>query len=171
VKKFSVLEQVVFSIGQISGGNNDNVIPDEVTLRGTTRYFGKETGQNIPGIFENFIKELCFANGCNYELDYNRPYIATVNDAEIVSKCKNYTKKYLGNSFWVDMDKPVMGAEDFSYYIAANLGAMFFLGLGEDWEGLHTNCYDFNDETIKNGIIFFVMSVFDLLNELESEDT
>ena len=165
VIKFSVLEQVVFSIGNINGGSNANVIPDEVIIEGTTRYFGKETGQKIPGIFEDFINNECRTGGCEYELDYQRPYISTVNNAEIVSKCKSFTKKYLGNSLWIDMDKSVMGAEDFSYYIDENPGAMFFLGMGEEWPGLHTNYYDFNEITLKNGILFFVESTLGLLNE------
>jgi len=165
VTKFSVLEQVVFSVGSINGGDSDNVIPDEVIIKGTVRYFGKETGLKIPGIFKDFISNECRSGGCEYELDYKRPYISTANNAEIVGKCKNFTKKYLGNSLWVDMDKPVMGSEDFSYYIDENPGAMFFLGMGEEWPGLHTNSYDFNENTLKNGILFFVASTLELLNE------
>jgi len=168
VIKFSVLEQVVFSVGVIKGGESANVIPDVVTIEGTTRYFGKDTGLKIPAIFEEFIKNECFAGGCEYELDYDRSYIPTVNNAEVVAKCKSYTEKYMGKSLWVDMAKPVMGAEDFAYYIDENPGAMFFLGLGEDSVGLHTNSFDFNDKALRNGILFFVMSTFGLLNELKN---
>ena len=62
------------------------------------------------------------------------------------------------------MDKPVMASEDFSYYIDGNPGAMFFLGMGEDSPGLHTNNYNFNDEALKNGIKFFIMSTFHFLS-------
>ena len=58
-----------------------------------------------------------------------------------------------------------MGAEDFSYYIDRNPGAMFFLGMGEDSDGLHTNSYDFNDTALHNGILFFVVSTLGLLND------
>ena len=166
ITKFSALEHVVFSVGVMKGGINDNVIPDEVVIKGTTRYFGKDTGKKIPGIFENFIKNECFAGGCEYELDYKRSYIPTVNNEEIVRKCRDFTKKYLSKSSWVDMDKPVMAAEDISYYIENNPGAMFFLGLGEDWAGLHTNSFDFNDKALRNGILFFVTSTLGLLGEL-----
>jgi hypothetical protein len=37
---------------------------------------------------------------------------------------------------------------------------MFFLGVGEESPGLHTGLYDFNDEAIRNGILFLVQSVF-----------
>ncbi len=165
VTKFSVLEQVVFSVGVIKGGVCDNIIPDEAIIEGTTRYFGKETGQKIPGIFEDFIKHECDTAGCEYELNYKRPYISTVNNTEIIRKCKDYTEKYLGRQLWVDMEKPVMASEDFSYYIDKNPGAMFFLGMGEGSAGLHTNFYDFNDDALRNGILFFVASTLGLLSE------
>ena len=134
-------------------------------IAGTTRYFGKETGQKIPGILEDFIKKECQLGGCEFELDYKRPYISTVNEAEIVGKCKTYTQKYLGKSSWIDMDTPVMAAEDFSYYIDKNQGAMFFIGLGENSPDLHTSTFNFNDDIIHNGILFFVISTIGLLNE------
>jgi len=42
---------------------------------------------------------------------------------------------------------------------------MFFLGMGEDSDGLHTNSYDFNDNALNNGILFFVVSTLRLLND------
>jgi metal-dependent amidase/aminoacylase/carboxypeptidase family protein len=57
-----------------------------------------------------------------------------------------------------------MSSEDFSYYINGNPGGMFFLGMGEDSPGLHTNSYDFNDKALKNGIKFLVISTFHFLS-------
>jgi amidohydrolase len=160
---------VVVSISKIVGGTTSNVIPNEVIIEGSVRYFDDTTGKKIPGLFEQVLKSECEHSEIKYELKYDRPYIATVNDPAIIDVCKNLTIEYLGESAWVDIDKPVMSSEDFSYYIDGNPGAMFFLGMGEDSPGLHTDTYNFNDKALKNGIKFLVLSTLSFLsNSLSS---
>jgi amidohydrolase len=172
-REFSDEDSVVISINKITGGTASNVIPNEVIIQGSTRFFEKTVGKKIPGLFEQVLKTECEHTEISYELKYDRPYIPTVNDPEIIKACKTLTQQYLGESAWIDMDKPVMASEDFSYYIDRNPGAMFFLGMGEDSPGLHTNTYNFNDEALKNGIKFFVLSAFHFLSPetiVRSED-
>jgi metal-dependent amidase/aminoacylase/carboxypeptidase family protein len=56
-----------------------------------------------------------------------------------------------------------MGAEDFAYYLEQHPGAMFFLGMGEESPQLHSNCFDFNDEALEQGILFLVSATLELL--------
>jgi len=154
---------VVVSISKIIGGTTSNVIPNEVTIEGSTRFFDKSAGKKMPGLFEKVLKSECKNTEIQYDLTYDRPYIATVNDPEIINTCKNLTTEYLGKTAWVDMEKPVMSSEDFSYYIKGNPGGMFFLGMGENSPGLHTDTYDFNDEALRNGIKFLVVSTLSFL--------
>ena len=163
-REFTAEDSVVISINKFIGGTTSNVIPNEVLIEGSTRFFNKSVGKKIPGIFEEVLKAECDSTEIKYELNYDRPYIATVNDPEIIKTCKSITEQFLGESAWIDLDKPVMSSEDFSYYIHGNPGGMFFLGMGEDSPGLHTNTYDFNDEALKNGIKFLVMSTFQFLS-------
>ena len=58
-----------------------------------------------------------------------------------------------------------MGSEDFSYYLARNPGAIFFLGMGEESPQLHNTCFNFNDDALKNGILFLVLATLELLGE------
>ena len=53
---------------------------------------------------------------------------------------------------------PIMGAEDFSYMLAARPGAYLFIGQGEG-AGLHTKDFDFNDEISPYGASFFARLV------------
>ncbi len=164
-RKFNALDSVVISIGKIMGGSNANVIPDFVTMEGSVRYFGKEVGEKIPEYFENVIRSECNYSGAQYDLNYERPYIPTVNDERVVLQCREYVKDFIGEQSWVNVKNPVMSSEDFSYYIENNPGAMFFLGLGEGWPDLHTDSFDFNDKALKNGILFLVVSTLGLLKK------
>ncbi len=162
-RKITALDSLVISICKIQGGENANVIPDEVVLEGSTRYISKETGEKIPSLFEHVVKNECEYSGASYNLEYRRAYIPTVNDSRIVITGKSVTEKYIGKSSWIDIAEPVMGSEDFSYYIDKNPGAMFFLGMGEDSPSLHSTSFNFNDEALRNGILFFVASTLELL--------
>ena len=164
-REFTADVSVVVSISKIVGGTTSNVIPNEVIIEGSTRFFDKSAGKRIPGLFEKVLKAECEHTEIKYELKYDRPYIATVNDPEIINACKSITMQYLGESAWIDIDKPVMSSEDFSYYIKGNPGGMFFLGMGEDSPGLHTNTYDFNDKALNNGIKFLVISTLFFLSK------
>jgi len=155
---------VVVSINKIHGGTTSNVIPGEVLIEGSTRFFDETAGERIPGLFEQVLKTACENTEIKYELKYDRPYIATVNDPEIVKVCKNIATQYLGDTAWVDIEKPEMSSEDFSYYIKGNPGGMFFIGVGEDSPGLHTSTYDFNDKALRNGIKFLVLSTIRFLS-------
>ncbi len=163
--EFNARDPVVVSISRFTGGTASNVIPNEVIMEGSTRYFDESVGERIPDLFRMVLETECKHTAVKYGLTYDRPYIATFNDPEIVSDCKRLTKQFIGESAWEDIHDPVMGSEDFSYYIRGNPGGMFFLGMGEESPGLHTNTYDFNDKAMKNGIKFLVVSALYFLNK------
>jgi amidohydrolase len=163
-REFTADVPLVVSISKLVGGTTSNVIPNEVVIEGSTRFFDESAGEKIPGLFENVLKTECENTEIKYELKYDRPYIPTVNDPEIVKVCKSIATQYLGDTAWVDIEKPEMSSEDFSYYIKGNPGGMFFIGVGEDSPGLHTSMYDFNDKALKNGIKFLVLSTFRFLS-------
>jgi len=156
---------VVISINKFTGGTTSNVIPGEVIMEGSTRYFEASAGERIPSLFEEVLRTACTGTELNYELLYDRPYIATVNDPEIVLECRRLARQFLGASAWIDIQEPVMSSEDFSYYIREHPGGMFFLGMGEDGPGLHTNTFDFNDQALKNGIKFLAISALSFLSK------
>jgi len=156
-KEFAADEQLVISISKFDGGTTSNVIPGEVIIEGSVRYFDSSIGDGIEALFKKTL-DTVDNQEIHSELKYERPYIATLNDPATINTCKNITRQFMGQSSWIDLTAPVMSSEDFSYYIHDNPGGMFFLGMGEDCPGLHTNSYDFNDEAIKNGIKFLVLS-------------
>jgi len=167
-RKFSSLESLVISICKIQAGMNPNIIPDEAELEGTIRYFSKNIGEEIPDLFERVIKEACKGSNTDYTLQYDRPYLATTNDNAVIKNCKAYLQKLQGKITWIDLPAPVMASEDFSFYLAENPGAMFFLGMGLDSPKLHTNSFNFDDGALRNGILFMVLSTIGLLNQSPS---
>ena len=98
------------------------------------------------------IQGICSAAGAGYRLDYNEGYIALVNTPEKVSFLEEVVGSYLGAEAWIPDLPPVMGAEDFAFYLNKVPGVFLRLGLGEQWPSLHSADFDFNDQAIEAGI-------------------
>ncbi|MBJ6723716.1 M20 metallopeptidase family protein [Geomesophilobacter sediminis] len=164
-RRIGALEPVVITVCAIEGGSNANVIPEEVLLQGSVRYLTRETGAKLPELFEETVKFQCEAAGASYQLDYDRPYLPTINNVAVVAACREVVETHLGKERWLDLPQPSMGAEDFSYYTDRCPGAMFFLGMGEGCSQLHSNRFNFNDSALEDGILFLVMSALKILNQ------
>jgi hippurate hydrolase len=54
---------------------------------------------------------------------------------------------------------PIMGGEDFAYFLERIPGAFAFVGNGEDSSPLHNAAFDFNDEALPVGASYFVSMV------------
>jgi len=160
----SALDPVVISVCRISGGTNSNVIPDRVEMEGTTRYLNLELGKEIPILMKRVVKGVCDSMGASYEISYSSPYIPTINHPAIVELGKSIAKHVLGPHGWKDLKDPSMGGEDFSYYITEYPGAMFRIGMGTKYAPLHNARFDFNDHTLKDGILFLTSTALEFLS-------
>jgi amidohydrolase len=163
-RHIGALDPVVISVCSIHGGQSANVIPDEVVLEGSIRYFSKEAGEKLPVLFDRIVRGECDKSGASAIIDYKRPYIPTINNPDIVAIGKEVVERCLGSHAWIDVTEPSMGSEDFSYFLGNNRGAMFLLGMGEESPQLHNNCFNFNDDALKNGIQFLVLAALELLH-------
>jgi hippurate hydrolase len=62
-------------------------------------------------------------------------------------------------------DLPCTPSEDFSYFLLERPGAFWLLGTKrKEDETLHSNTYDFNDQCLSTGGLFWVRLVEDRLN-------
>jgi amidohydrolase len=134
-------------------------------MKGTTRYFDNKLKKKIQTEMERIIKGICQAAGARYEFGYEEGYPPLVNDKDMVKSARDVVETYLGKDKWMEITKPSMGAEDFSYYLMKAPGAFFFLGVGEDSHNLHTSQFDFNDAAIENGILLLSAMTLETLNK------
>ena len=163
-RSVSPLDSVVVSLCHIYGGSNANTIPDTVSIEGTIRYLKPSLKEKIHTYMEQVISGVCNSMGASYDYIYSSPYFATINHSSIVDLGKQITEEIFGAAKWQNIEHPAMGAEDFSYYIKHYPGAMFRIGMGEKCAPLHNAKFDFNDNALKNGIMFLVCSALKVLN-------
>ena len=90
---------------------------------------------------ERIIKGIAATHQIEADVRVRRGYPVTVNDAGFADLTRQVTHEVLGESMWLDMPTPTMGAEDFSYVLQRMPGAMVFLGVRPEGDGRPAACH------------------------------
>lgn len=130
------LKPVVVSFGTVKGGTIYNIIPNEVALTGTVRTFDS----SIQSLAERRLREItektCKAFEAAAEFNYEKGYPPLVNDEAMADLVLDVVRKTLGEESIKTID-PVMGGEDFAYFLQEVPGAFLFFGMGDGMEFSH----------------------------------
>jgi len=141
---------LVVSITQIHGGNVGNVVPGEVWLQGTCRFFEPTLSERCERLIGDIAQGIAAAHGVATRLDYKRGYPPVINTADAVARAVAAATAAVGLDHVRTEFNPSMGCEDFAYMIRAASGAYTWIGAGEagPGQGLHGDHYDFNDAIV-----------------------
>jgi hippurate hydrolase len=158
-------ETAVVTIGSIHGGHAHNVIPESVHMTGTTRWFSPAVGDLLEAGVRRVATGIAESFGARAEIDYRRTYIATVNDPDATDLAAAAARTVAGEARVVPMLKPTMGAEDFSFMLAAKQGSYIMLGGGRGPGDamVHHPKYDFNDAILPVGASYWATLAEQLL--------
>ena len=162
-RRVDPLDSVVVSVTELRAGNTWNVIPDEATLRGTTRALRPEVRSELEGHIARVTNGVCAAHGCAAEVHYERRYPPTVNHAGAAEHAARAASAVAGPEGVLSERPPSMGAEDFAFYLEQRPGCYVWLGAGEGSAPLHSPRYDFNDDLIEIGCRYWLALVRELL--------
>ncbi len=157
-RNHAATEDLVISVTQIHAGSADNIIPDSAFVGGTVRTFDPKVQDMVEERMQALAAGHAVAFGVEIDLDYERGYPATVNDAEKVELAAAVARDVAGEGRVVTDVKREMGAEDFSYMLQERPGAYLFLGQGPG-PMVHNPKYDFNDAIAPVGASFFARLV------------
>ncbi|MGE7687104.1 M20 family metallopeptidase [Peribacillus simplex] len=133
-RKVDPLESAVVSVCAFEAKNPYNVIADTATLTGTVRTFKEEIRNFIEKEIERVVKGTCIVSDATYDYKYMRGYPTTVNHKEETEFVAKLAHSVPGVES-VKETPPIMGGEDFSYYLEKVKGTFFFTGAkSPDWE-------------------------------------
>jgi hippurate hydrolase len=159
------LEPAVVSIGSIQGGSpsSPNVIPAEVTIRGTVRTFSETIRDTLERRMRELANAHAAAQGCTAEVIYDRLCQALVNHPDQTAIATRAAVSLVGEASVEGNAQPITGGEDFSDMLRVKPGAFIFIGNGVAADGshhpVHTPRYDFNDDIIPLGAAYWVSLV------------
>ena len=160
-RKSSPVKPMVITISSIHGGNIYNIIPDVVTMKGTVRNTDSDHWEKCPEWIEEILIGTVKSLGGNYNLNYKRGYPILKNDPDSVK----YLLKQANGIFKESIirEEPIMGGEDFSYYLQNKPGAFCFIGSGNKnlgiTAGLHTDKFTIDENALLYGVVLFISLV------------
>jgi amidohydrolase len=115
----------VVSIGAIHGGTAENIIPDEVVLRGTIRSFQPEVRAKMAAGIERTAKAAAaMSDAPPPDIMITEGAKAVMNDPALVATAEKVLKAAFGDKFRTA--PPVTASEDFSEYADSGVPSMFF---------------------------------------------
>lgn len=127
-RQFDAHDPVVVSVGRIAAGTVDNVIPATAEIDATVRTFSRAHHASVPERLATVAEHVAAAHGLTAEVRYVRGYPVTVNDPAETERARAVTTAVLGADAWEHLDRPLAGAEDFSFVLEEVPGAFVFLG-------------------------------------------
>ena len=115
----------VVSIGAIHGGTAENIIPDDVLLRGTIRTFKPEVrARMLAGIERTAKAAAAMSDAPAPDIRITEGAKAVMNDPAVVETAAKVLKVAFGDNFRTS--PPGTPSEDFSEFINAGVPSMFF---------------------------------------------
>ncbi len=166
-RRIDPVEPVVLTFGSIHGGNRSNIIADQVKLEGTLRTHSEKVRERAISLVREIVTGVAVAHGAKAEVAWSeRSNPPTVNHTAVVEASLPAMRRAIGEENVVRVP-PVMGAEDFAYFLRETPGFMFWLGVGNSARGitgaLHTPEYDADEASLLTGVKVMTNLVFDAL--------
>lgn len=156
------LDPAVVSVGVMQAGYGFNVIADTAKIIGTVRTFKERTRAVIKKRMEEIVKGITSAFNADYRIEYTEGYPALINDEKVAEFVKKIAEETLGaENVWEA--EPVMGGEDFAYFLQKVPGCFVFLGARNEEKGIvyphHHPEFDFDEDAMLLGMELMVKYV------------
>ena len=164
-RNLSPLSSAVLTFGIISGGSAQNIICDEVTLRGTLRTANREIRTMMTQRIRETAEGIAMAMGCSAKVSINDGYAALVNNDDEAGRILRVGARLLGEKQAIVKPEPSMGGEDFSFFSDCAPGAFFHLGCTKEENlpapSLHSKDFYLEEDCLTIGAMMHVALVLD----------
>ncbi len=166
-RNVKAVNPAVVSITRVQGGFNQNIIPDKVELEGTVRALNDETREFIHKKIEQIAHGIGAALDVECVVTYDYKYPPVTNDAQVTTEVVNSLEEIFPNQL-VEVEEPLMGGEDYAYYLYEAPGTFLFLSNPSDIEGQfhghHHAKFDVDESLFYMATASFVKVALDYLN-------
>ena len=169
-RRISSLKSVVISVGSIEGGSARNIICDKVVLKGTARTLEKGITEKIPQLLKEIVAGVTKGYGADFELNYYEGYPVLVNNPDMTDLVRDSITNLFGKEALFEIKEPVMGGEDFAYFLKNVPGSFIRLGIRNEKIGAihpwHHPEWKVDEKAIEIGSALLAQVAFDFLKQL-----
>jgi hippurate hydrolase len=137
----------VLNFGKFQSGTVRNAVSGQTLLEGSLRAFQDEHFFYLRDKIYEIAARVEKQTGCQVQVHMNDGYPAVLNPEDLYRKVRSLVE-------FRELEAPSMITEDFSWYQRCLPGMFFFLGTG-DSPALHSDNFDFPEEILEKGAVFF----------------
>lgn len=156
------LRAAVVSFTSVHGGQNHNIIPESVALRGTVRTFEADVQRAVKQRLQEVCEATCRAVGATAAFEYEDGYPAVVNTPALAERAAAAARDEFGDTR-VAAVPPVMAGEDVGYFLQRVPGVFALLGAGDGRPfPHHSPRFDLDERALALGVRLMVRMAHEL---------
>lgn len=145
----------LLSFGEFIADGTYNVVPSEVSLKGTMRTFDEEKRKILKDNILKTSDEIASECGCTADVFIETGYPSVRNDERLTDFCKKTAEEYLCETN-VKTIPQLMTAEDFGWYSQKIPACLYRLGTSNPDKNIdskqHTETFDIDENAMQLGI-------------------
>ena len=166
--QIDVTKTVTLGLGSINGGTVFNVIPDEVKITGSLRFYDSEEGEKAINIMKTTSKHAAMSQNCSVEFTEGANQIAVhpvINDIKLSKIARDGINEILPGA--LTQGVKWFASESFSKYNCLAPIVFAFVGIKNLEEGMgaehHNEFFDMDEKALYYGTAAQVKFVYDYL--------
>ncbi|MBR5603112.1 MAG: amidohydrolase [Bacteroidales bacterium] len=145
---------IIIAFGSFIADGTYNVIPNEVTLKGTMRTFNEDDRKNIKNKINELSSEIALDFNVDADVFIEEGYPVLINNVGLTESLRNSAKSFLGDNNVKEIPQ-LMTAEDFAWYSHKTKACMFRIGTSNVEKGIvskqHTPTFDIDEDALEIG--------------------
>jgi hippurate hydrolase len=161
------LQSAVVSVGAIHAGTANNVIPEEATLELSVRALDRDVRQLLKTRIHELVQQQAASFKVKAEVDWREGYAVLVNSPAPTRLATQVALALFGPDRVQPEGPAYMASEDFAFMLEKVPGSYVFVGNGGPGSPgacmVHNPGYDFNDDLIAPGALFWLRLVSEYL--------
>lgn len=176
-REISPVEPSVITIGSIHGGIAENIIPEQVEIRGIIRTMTMKNREYIIKRFKEIVKGIVESMRGECEIKIIESYPNLYNDDTLYNTFKLTASNIVGTNNVVLLDNPSMSVESFAYFSNERPSVFYYLGCKTPNSKIvnpaHSSCFDIDENCLPIGVAIHCELASKILKELayENNDT
>ncbi|MDW2879140.1 MULTISPECIES: amidohydrolase [Bacillaceae] len=158
----------VLTVGKMSAGTRFNVIAENAEIEGTVRCFDAETRDHVEKLLKQFAEQTASVYGAEAKVEYIRGTDAVINEEQSAGLVQKIAEEAFGKEA-IYHEKPTMGGEDFSIYLAHAPGSFALVGSGNpdkdtEWAHHHGR-FNIDEDALTTGAELYAQYAWVYLND------
>ena len=146
---------IIIAFGSFVADGTYNVIPNEVTLKGTMRTFDENDRKNVKDKIHKLSAEIAADFNVETEIFIEEGYPVLINDVSLTKSLKSAADEFMGEGN-VKSIPQLMTAEDFAWYSHQTKACMYRIGTSNIEKGIvskqHTPTFDIDEDALEIGM-------------------